>query len=210
MTRSKALNRAVRKYQNWLAVGHKEVTYHNHFFLQLGICAALFIALFGMRHLQVEPVQSALAGLRSVATTETEIGRSIGKLAFVGNFVPESVMVFWNAQDKTLTAPLENSSLLLETEDCAWFEGDGALLAGGEGKVQEVEQLKDGGFGLTIAYDNGLVSVIEPLQGVRVAADERVHAGQNIGIPMQAGDAMQVKVAVTDGSNYVKVETWLS
>lgn len=209
MARSKALSRAVKKYQRWLSEGKQEVHYPNHFFLQLGVCAALFLVIFGLRQVKAEPVQAALKGIRSAATTEVELGRSIGKLEFVGNFVPESVMVFWNAGDQSLIAPLESSALLLESEERAWFEGDGALLAGGEGKVESVVASKDGGYKLTIAYDNGLTGTAEPLQGVRVAAGDRVHEGQSVAVPVKVGEAMQVKIVVRSGETYVPVDQWL-
>ena len=123
--------------------------------------------------MKAEPVQTALAGLRSVATTEMELGRSIGKLEFVDRFVPESVLVFWNAEQKGLALPLRDGALLLEKENAALFEGKGALLAGAEGRVQSVEE-KDDGFYLTVLYDNGLCCTAGPLRGVRVAQDERV------------------------------------
>ena len=209
MAKSKALSRAVRRYRNWLRYGQKEVVYSNHFFVQLGICAALFLVICGMRSVQAEPVQAALAGIKEAATTEMELGRSIGKLEFVGNFVPESVMVFWNAQEKNLEKPMETATLLLESEEWAWFEGRGTLLAGGEGEVKEVASCPEGGFRLTIAYDNGLTAIAEPLQGVRVAAGERVHEGQSVAVPQQVDQACQVKIAVWDAETYVPVDTWM-
>ena len=89
------------------------------------------------------------------------------------------------------------------------FEGKGVLLAGGEGEVERVTELADGGYRLQIAYDNGLTGVAEPLKGVRVAAGERVHEGQSVGVPAQAGEASQIRVQVLDGDIPVAPEDWL-
>ena len=69
--------------------------------------------------------------------------------------------------------------------------------------------LADGRYRLQIAYDNGLTSVAEPLTGVRVAAGERVHEGQSVGVPAQAGKASQVRIQVLDGETPVAPEDWL-
>lgn len=194
--------------KRWLREEQREIAYPRCFGWQLGVCAALFLVLFGAKNMKAEPVQTALAGLRSVATTEMELGRSIGKLEFVDRFVPESVLVFWNAEQKGLALPLRDGSLLLEKENAALFEGKGALLAGAEGRVQSVEE-KDDGFYLTVLYDNGLCCTAGPLRGVRVAQDERVHEGASLAVPFEAGESAQVSLCVRRGEAYVPVSEWL-
>lgn len=194
--------------QRWLREEQREIAYPRCFGWQLGVCAALFLVLFGVKNMKAEPVQTALAGLRSVATTEMELGRSIGKLEFVDRFVPESVLVFWNAEQKGLALPLRDGALLLEKENAALFEGKGALLAGAEGRVQSVVE-KDDGFYLTVLYDNGLCCTAGPLRGVRVAQDERVHEGASLAVPFEAGESAQVSLCVRRGEAYVPVSEWL-
>ena len=194
--------------KRWLREEQREIAYPRCFGWQLGVCAALFLVLFGVKNMKAEPVQTALAGLRSVATTEMELGRSIGKLEFVDRFVPESVLVFWNAEQKGLALPLRDGALLLEKENIALFEGKGALLAGAEGRVQSVEE-KDDGFYLTVLYDNGLCCTAGPLRGVRVAQDERVHEGASLAVPFEAGESAQVSLCVRRGEAYVPVSEWL-
>lgn len=194
--------------KRWQQEEQREIAYPRCFGWQLGVCAALFLVLFGVKNMKAEPVQTALAGLRSVATTEMELGRSIGKLEFVDRFVPESVLVFWNAEQKGLALPLRDGALLLEKENAALFEGKGALLAGAEGRVQSVEE-KDDGFYLTVLYDNGLCCTAGPLRGVRVAQDERVHEGASLAVPFEAGESAQVSLCVRRGEAYVPVSEWL-
>lgn len=208
-TRRRTASRLLRKTRNWLRYGQKEVVYPNHFFVQLAVCAVLFLAICGLKSVESEPVQAALADIRQAATTEMDLGESIGKLEFVGNFVPESVMVFWNAGDKTLSAPLAAAQPLLTEDGWTLFEGEGALLAGGEGKVESVTELESGGYCLKIAYDNGLVGIAEPLAGVRVAAGERVHEGQSVAETMAVGQASQVRIQVLDGEEPLSAEEWL-
>ena len=203
----KALERVRRKYRAWLREG-EEISYPNHFFVQLGVCAALFLVLAGLRNVQAEPVQAALAGLRSVATAEVELSPGIGKLEFVGNFVPESVLVYWNAGSEVLEAPFADAVLLAEKDGWAVFEGNGSLLAGGEGKVEAVEKC-EGGYRLVVRHDNGLVCTMEPLLGVRVAASERVHLGQSVGLAQEVGKARQVRVQVRRGDAALDAEEWL-
>lgn len=197
-----------KRGKRWLREEQREIAYPRCFGWQLGVCAALFLVLFGVKNMKAEPVQTALAGLRSVATTEMELGRSIGKLEFVDRFVPESVLVFWNAEQKGLALPLRDGALLLEKENAALFEGKGALLAGAEGRVQSVEE-KDDGFYLTVLYDNGLCCTAGPLRGVRVAQDERVHEGASLAVPFEAGESAQVSLCVRRGEAYVPVSEWL-
>ena len=194
--------------KRWLREEQREIAYPRCFGWQLGVCAALFLVLFGVKNMKAEPVQTALAGLRSVATTVMELGRSIGKLEFVDRFVPESVLVFWNAEQKGLALPLRDGALLLEKENAALFEGKGALLAGAEGRVQSVEE-KDDGCYLTVLYDNGLCCTAGPLRGVRVAQDERVHEGASLAVPFVAGESAQVSLCVRRGEAYVPVSEWL-
>lgn len=184
------------------------MTYPNPFFLQLGICALLFLLVFGMKNPQRAGANGKAAGLQSVSTAEVDPAESIGKPQFVGNFMPESVMVFWNSTGHTLSAPLENATLLLDQDGSSWFEGTGSVLAGGAGEVTAVEEIADG-YRLTIAYDNGLVAAVEPLTGVRVAAQERVRQGQSIGVPRIMGQAAQVMIHVTDGEDAVAAKKWL-
>ena len=54
-----------------------------------------------------------------------------------------------------------------------------------------------------------MTGVAEPLRGVRVAAGERVHEGQSVGVPAQAGEASQIRVQVLDGDIPVAPEDWL-
>ena len=181
--------------KRWLREEQREIAYPRCFGWQLGVCVALFLVLFGVKNMKAEPVQTALAGLRSVATTEMELGRSIGKLEFVDRFVPESVLVFWNAEQKGLALPLRDGALLLEKENAALFEGKG--------------EEKDDGFYLTVLYDNGLCCTAGPLRGVRVAQDERVHEGASLAVPFEAGESAQVSLCVRRGEAYVPVSEWL-
>lgn len=203
----KALRRRRKQYGSKL-YKEEEVRYPNCFFVQLGVCAAFFLLLMGLQQVQTEPVRAVLAGIRSVATTEVELGRAIGKLKFVGNFMPESVMVYWNVGTAQLIAPFEDAVLLNERDGWAVFEGNGALLCGGEGRVADVARCENG-YRLTIAYDSGLECVMEPMQGVRVAAGERVHLGQNVGMAAIYGSCGQVRVQVLSGGTALPADTWL-
>ena len=79
-TRRRPTSRLLRKARNWLRYGQKEIVYPNHFFAQLAVCAVLFLAICGLKSMDSEPVQAALADIRQAATTEMDIGESIGKL----------------------------------------------------------------------------------------------------------------------------------
>ena len=175
---------------------------------RLGGCAGGFVGVAGVRKVQAGPVRAALAGLRSVATSEVELSPGIGKLEFVGNFVPESVLVYWNAGPEALEAPFADGVLLAQKDGWAVFEGNGSLLAGGEGKVEAVEKCEDG-YRLVVRHDNGLVCTMEPLLGVRVAARERVHLGQSVGLAQEVGKARQVRVQVRRGDAALDAEEWL-
>ena len=186
----------------------EEITYPNCFWLQLGACSALFLLIFALKQVQAQPVQAALSAVRSVATTEMEWDDTIGRLEFVGNFVPESVMVFWNAQERTLLSPFEDGVLLDVQENTAVFEGHGSVLCGGEGRVEEILRMQDG-YAVTIKHDNGLTMCMDGLQSVYVDAQERVHKGQSIGAAVQTAEAGRLCVQVTEGRRAVEVGQWL-
>lgn len=186
----------------------EEIVYPKRFWTQLAVCSALFLVIAALRSVQAQPVQAALSAVRSVATTEMEWDDTIGKLEFVGNFVPESVMVFWNAPDRTLTAPFADATLLDVQGNTAVFEGRGSVRCGGEGRVECVEAAQDG-YCVTIAHDNGLTMQISGLQSVYVQAQERVHEGQSIGSSQRYGEAGRIAVQVTEGRRSVEAAQWL-
>ena len=202
----KCVARAAERYRKWMKPG-EEVTYPNCFWQQLGICAALFLVIFGAKQMRAEPVQAVLSTVRSVATTQVQLDPDIGKVEYVSKLVPESVLVFWNAQDKTLFAPFADG-LLLESGEEALFEGSGAVRSGAAGKMQAVEE-RENGYSVTILYDCGLQAEMYPLRSVRVEKDARVQQGQSIGTAHEVGRAAQVCVRVTEGRRVLQATEWL-
>ena len=186
----------------------EEITYPKCFWMQLGACSALFLLIFALRSVQAQPVQAALASVRSVATTEMDWDETIGKLEFVDNLVPQSVQVFWSAQESTLAAPFMDGVLLNVEQENAVFEGKGSVVCGGEGRVEQIERAQNG-YVLTIAHDNGLTARLEGLQSVYVTEDDRLHEGQSLGAAQKIGDAGRVAVQVTEGRRIVGVSQWL-
>jgi len=186
----------------------EEVTYPKCFWLQLGVCSALFLLIFALKQVQAQPVQAALAAVRSVATTEMEWDDTIGKLEFVDNIVPESVLVFWNAQERTLLPPFDGGVLLEVQGDFAVFEGKGSVRCGGEGVVQSVMRTNEG-YTLTIAHDNGFEMTLTGLESVHAAARDRVHEGQSLGMAQKVGNGCRVAVQVTEGRRVVEAAQWL-
>ena len=186
----------------------EEVTYPKCFWLQLGACSALFLVIFALKQVQAQPVQAALATVRSVATTEMEWDDTIGKLEFVDNLLPESVLVFWNAQERTLLPPFDGGVLLDMQGDFAVFEGKGSVQCGGEGVVQSIMRTNEG-YTLTIAHDNGFVTTLTGLKSVHVAARDRVHEGQSLGTAQTVGQGGRAHVQVTEGRRVVEAAQWL-
>ncbi len=201
--RSEAVRRVLHRTQAWWKED-VEVSYPKQFWVQLGACAAVFLVLFGLKNVENEPVQAVLGGIRSVATTEMEWDDTIGKLEYVGNFVPESVMVFWNAEEKKLDAPLENATLLIQSGDWAVFEGEGNVLCGAQGHVESIA-----GETVTVRCDSGLRFTVQPVSQIRVKEEERVYAGQALGKSVAAKDTSQVRVKVMDGATPLEARAWL-
>ena len=67
-TRRRPTSRLLRRTRNWLRYGQKEIVYPNHFFAQLAVCAVLFLAICGLKSMDSEPVQAALADIRQAAS----------------------------------------------------------------------------------------------------------------------------------------------
>ena len=207
MSMRRPITRAAQRYREWLKAG-EEISYPKCFWQQLSICAALFLLIAGLKQVQAQPVQAALSTLRSVATTEMEWDHTIGKLEFVGNFVPESVLVFWNAGEAQMEAPFTDGVLLSVDGEEALFEGNGAVLCGAEGRVSEVTMEKEG-YCVTLRMDSGLTAQLYPLESVRVKKDERVHSGQSVGTAAEVGEARRVCVKVTEGRRVLRPDEWL-
>ena len=189
-----------------------EVRYPNRFGLQLGVCALLFLLLFGIRQIESEPVQAVVGTLRDTATTEIELDESLGKLSYVSSMIPESVQVFWNDTVKRdrICAPFADGTLLLEKDGCAVFEGTGKVLTGAEGEAIAVEQGDYGGYAVTLIYTNGLSCRIEPLQGVTIAQGDRVESGQELGSAFPCGESARVCLFVQKGGKSIPASEWLS
>ena len=203
----KIVSRAAERWRRWMKP-EEEVTYPNCFWQQLGVCAALFLLIFGAKQAEAEPVQAVLSTVRNVATTQVQLDPDIGKGEYVSRLVPESVLVFWNTQDKTLLAPFAEGLLLESTLEEALFEGSGTVCACAAGRVQSVEAVQDG-YRVTILHDCGLTAEMYPLERVRVDAGTRVQEGQSIGTAQKVGSARQVKVRVTEGKRTLQAAEWL-
>ena len=76
-TRRRPTSRLLRKARNWLRYGQKEIVYPNHFFAQLAVCAVLFLAICGLKSMDSEPVQAALADIRQADATREKLGALI-------------------------------------------------------------------------------------------------------------------------------------
>lgn len=180
--------------------------------VQAVACVAIFGLLLGARYLPFAASRQFVETVKTVATTsvsDQSMGEALGKLKFVSNLVPQSVLVFWNrsgAAPDALGLPLGDGQLALRDEDKAvWFLGNGVVKAVADGKITAVQRSSYGGYCATIEHDGGLVSRYEPLVGVRNVPGDEVFEGQSFAVPVEEEGVAKIKVGLELGGEAIEV-----
>ncbi len=174
-------------------------TWRRDVLLQAGICAVILLSVIGFRAIDSPVTNRITDGITEAVTMDIDISETLGELQFVKNVMPESVLVFWEG---TADPPTEFSRPISDgTVAVAYSEKvSGILLAGADadvyaaadGEVISVTKGRDGDFILRLKHSGGIETLYGFLQGVKVAAGDRVSAGQNVGLAMPTDKGVQL------------------
>ncbi len=163
------------------------------FLVQAAVCGMILLAVVGFRAVDTPVTNQISGGIAQMVTMDVDVGKDLGRLQFVRNIVPDSVLTFWESTSDgpdTFAKPFEGDVALSYTEDKPGIvytgEGPGVYCAA-DGVVQTVTSTDDGGYVLRVRHDGGIDTVYALLQGVKVAAGESVTAGQEIAVAMPGG-----------------------
>lgn len=140
----------------------------------LGVCAWMTVS-------QPKETQSVMSHL----TTGFEYDDSIGRLQFVSNILPESAMVFLNADSSIsgLIRPSDASITHVWSEEEPWLEyactGDIAACQAGE--VVTIVANRQGESTVRMIHENGYESIYSGLSSISVSEYDHLEAGMLIG-----------------------------
>lgn len=128
----------------------------------------------------------AVQSVMSHVTAGFEYDESIGRLHYVRNMLPESVMVFLTSSEDALTVqqPSETETCHAWTEQEPWIEyrSDGKRMISCEaGEVMSVVRNNADKYTLRIRHENGYESVYSGISSLKVSEGEKVLAGDILG-----------------------------
>ena len=118
-------------------------------------------------------------------TADFEYDDTLGRLQFVSNILPDSVMVFLEnkATDISVFAPTEAATTHTWNDTEPWLEFDisNEVSACSDGDVMTVVKNRNDMYTVRILHNDGYESVYSGLDDVNVAQLDRVLAGDRIG-----------------------------
>ncbi|MDR3085093.1 MAG: M23 family metallopeptidase [Christensenellaceae bacterium] len=204
-----AYQNALNKYKSWYdgsaeprENGEKGPN-RSRLMMQSAACLAVLALLAGAKYLPFGPSKQFVETVKTVATVSMEdsgVSEALGKLKFVSNMIPDSVLVFWNKgfeqAPKTLEAPLKDARLAMKEGESGWFLGEGPALVMADGKVKSVVRSRYGGYRAVVEHAGGMSSSYEPLTGVRVAPGDELRATQSLGTPVTEEGRSKLLVSV--------------
>ena len=149
------------------------------------IACALLLAMLAARNIDTPWTRAAVEGVERALTMKIDLDESLGRLSFVRDLMPESMLVFFDlSSESELSLPVDGEMDKSFDEQQPWVEfacePGATVMAAESGTVVATTQLSGGGWGVMIEHDNGLESVCAYLLEPDVQAGERVERGQGI------------------------------
>ena len=149
------------------------------------IACALLLAMLAARNIDTPWTRAAVEGVERALTMKIDLDESLGRLSFVRDLMPESMLVFFDlSSESELAPPVDGEMDKSFDEQQPWVEfacePGATVMAAESGTVVATTQLSGGGWGVMIEHDNGLESVCAYLLEPVVQAGERVERGQEI------------------------------
>lgn len=145
--------------------------------------ASLCFGLGGiLAYANSEKTQSVMSHL----TAGFEYDKTLGRLQFVSNLLPESAMVFMenngsDQPDEIVPSGAQTIHAWSQAEPWLEYHCVGAIRACQDGQIMTVIQNRDDEFTVRVGHQNGYESVYSGLHAVQVKEFETVSKGQQIG-----------------------------
>lgn len=149
------------------------------------VACALLLALLAAKNIDTPWTRAAVEGVERALTMRIDLDESLGRLSFVRELMPESMLVFFDLSNESeLAVPVDGELDKRYDEQRPWIEfacEPGAdVVAAEAGTVLAVTQLSGGGWGVLIEHADGLETVSAYLLEPVVQAGQSVERGQVI------------------------------
>lgn len=166
--------------------------------LQAAVCLVILVSAVTFQAIDTPVTNRITDGLSHAVTMEVDISDNLGRLQFVRNIMPESVLTFWNATadgPENLVYPLKGKIVIAYSADQPGIllrGTENAVYSAADGEILSVTKGQEGDYILRIEHDGSMQTLYGFLQGVKVAPGDRVYAGQEVGLAMPASDGFQL------------------
>ncbi len=163
----------------------------------LALAGMLVITIAAMRNAELPSGATVLTAVRQMIDGEWD--DHLGKISFVGRFLPETVAVFFeSAPDAELAAPCFGSltHAWTEQEPYLGYEGeDKRVFAVAAGQVMSVSHGPDEEFILRVRHEDGLETMYYNLSSYAAAEGDMVTPGTCLGEALPGGVFIEVRRA---------------
>ncbi len=168
-----------------------------HLARNLALAGMLVITVAAVRNAELPSGRTVLTAVQQIINGEWD--DRLGKISFVGRFLPETVAVFFESSpDFALTAPCFGSITHRWTEQepyLGYQSEDHQVFAAAAGQVMSVYHGADEEYILRVRHDNGLETMYYNLASVSAAEGDMVTPGTCLGSALPSGVIIEVRRA---------------
>lgn len=163
----------------------------------VALAGLLMVTVAAMRNAELPSGNTVLTAVRQMVDGEWD--GHLGKISFVGRFLPETVAVFFeSAPDAELTAPCFGSLSHAWTAEEPYLGYDGQdkrVFAVAAGQVMSVYHGPEEEYILRVRHDDGLESMYYALASVAVSEGDVVTSGTCLGQALPEEVVIEVRRA---------------
>lgn len=163
----------------------------------LALAGMLMITIAAMRNAELPTGATVLTAVQQMIDGEWD--DHLGKISFVGRFLPETVAVFFESSpDAELTAPCFGSltHTWTEKEPYLVYEGeDKRVFAVAAGQVMSVSHGPDEEYILRVRLEDGLETMYYNLASIAALEGDMVTSGTCLGEALPGGAVIEVRRA---------------
>ena len=163
----------------------------------VALAGLLMVTVAAMRNAELPSGGTVLTAVRQMIDGEWD--GHLGKISFVGSFLPETVAVFFeSAPDAALTAPCFGSLSHAWTAEEPYLGYDGQderVFAVAAGQVMSVYHGPEEEYILRVRHDDGLETMYYALASVAVSEGDAVSVSTCLGQALPEGVVIEVRRA---------------
>ncbi len=163
----------------------------------MALAGLLMVTVAAMRNAELPSGDTVLTAVRQMIDGEWD--DHLGKISFVGRFLPETVAVFFEtAPDAELTAPcfgVLSHAWTAEEPYLGYTGEDRRVFAVAAGQVMSVYHGADEEYILRLRHDDGLETMYYALASVSVSEGDAVSANTCLGRALPEGAVIEVRRA---------------